>query len=213
MQEGHVLFFNRLNMEKSNLLNQKFGKLTVLEEFGKTPVGHITWKCLCDCGNTVVRTGTSIKRSKYSSCGCFTLKGNSNPLWKGFGEISAAWFYDKVVRAAKGYKGGRKIKEITIDVEYIWNLFLKQNRKCIYTNIELTFPITSTSSKQSNYTASLDRIDSNKGYIKGNVQWVHKKINIMKNIYSHDEFVTLCNLVSENNKKEELLAGGACEIN
>lgn len=49
-------------------------------------------------------------------------------------------------------------------------------------------------------TASLDRIDSNKGYIKGNVQWVHKKINQMKWLFSKNEFIELCVAVAKNNQ-------------
>ena len=49
-------------------------------------------------------------------------------------------------------------------------------------------------------TASLDRIDSNLGYVKGNVQWVHKHINVMKNIFNQDMFIFLCNQVTKTNK-------------
>jgi hypothetical protein len=47
---------------------------------------------------------------------------------------------------------------------------------------------------------SVDRIDSLRGYVEGNVQWVHKKINIMKNVYSQEEFIILCKQVVKHTK-------------
>lgn len=38
-------------------------------------------------------------------------------------------------------------------------------------------------------TASLDRIDSTKGYIHGNLQWIHKDLNQMKSNRTQDEFL------------------------
>lgn len=49
-------------------------------------------------------------------------------------------------------------------------------------------------------TVSLDRIDSNIGYIEGNVQWIHKALNNTKNTMPNDEFINWCKLVAENNK-------------
>ena len=55
-------------------------------------------------------------------------------------------------------------------------------------------------------TASLDRIDSSKGYTKSNIQWVHKDINKMKSDFSMLRFLELCyavlngRLLSENGK-------------
>jgi hypothetical protein len=48
--------------------------------------------------------------------------------------------------------------------------------------------------------ASLDRIDSSKGYIDGNVQWVHKEVNEMKMQATQNEFIEYCNLVAEFNR-------------
>jgi hypothetical protein len=48
------------------------------------------------------------------------------------------------------------------------------------------------------HTASLDRIDSSKGYCEDNVQWVHKDINRMKNTFDQDYFISLCKLIAEN---------------
>ena len=39
------------NRRRENLLNLKFGKLTVIEYIGSCKKGSL-WKCLCDCGNT-----------------------------------------------------------------------------------------------------------------------------------------------------------------
>lgn len=49
---------------------------------------------------------------------------------------------------------------------------------------------------------SIDRIDSNIGYEEGNIQWVDKRINMMKGSLSNEEFVELCTKVAEYNKKK-----------
>ena len=41
-------------------------------------------------------------------------------------------------------------------------------------------------------TASLDRIDSYKGYVKGNIQWVHSMVNMCKNKYEQHTFIEMC---------------------
>jgi hypothetical protein len=52
-------------------------------------------------------------------------------------------------------------------------------------------------------TASLDRIDSSKGYIIGNVQWAHKMVNRMKNDMPQEEFIEFCrDIISTNPIKE-----------
>ena len=57
------------------------------------------------------------------------------------------------------------------------------------------------SCENSKYTsASLDRIDSSKGYIEGNVQWVHKDINKIKTDMSDNKFIEWCKLIAEYNK-------------
>ena len=48
------------------------------------------------------------------------------------------------------------------------------------------------------YTASLDRIDSNKGYIKGNVQFISTAINYMKNNMSNEDTIKLCKIIAKH---------------
>jgi hypothetical protein len=49
-----------------------------------------------------------------------------------------------------------------------------------------------------NETASLDRIDSSKGYVVGNVQWVHSMVNMCKNKYPEQDFIDMCLAVTKN---------------
>lgn len=66
-----------------------------------------------------------------------------------------------------------------------------QDGRCAFTNLILGFAPKYRNDLQLQ-TASLDRIDSSKGYVKNNVQWVHKTINIMKQAQSNEEFIKLC---------------------
>jgi len=83
---------------------------------------------------------------------------------------------------------------VEVDIKYCWNLFLEQNRTCALSGIKLTF-----SNQSKIQTASLDRINSSLGYVKENLQWVHKTINLMKRNLTTDEFVEFCKKVVENN--------------
>ena len=87
---------------------------------------------------------------------------------------------------------------MNINIEYAWELFLTQNKKCALTGIDLIFESNSKNSTQRN--ASLDRIDNTKGYIKGNIQWVDKRLNVMKMDLSLDFFLNACKMVTEYKK-------------
>ena len=81
--------------------------------------------------------------------------------------------------------------------EFLYSLYLKQNKKCTITGRDIFLAKNIKEYKKN--TASLDRIDSKKGYNKKNVQWVHKNINIMKWDFDIKYFIELCILVAKNN--------------
>ncbi len=172
-----------------DLTNEKFGKLTALHLHPTRKENKLRmWVCLCECGNTKIVPTKFLRSGMTSTCGCGAhpnKKSNSN--WKGFGEIPLD-FYTTVKRNAES----RSIK-FEVSIEYLWDLFLKQQRKCALSDLPIQFG--RTNKDRINTTVSVDRIDSKKGYVKGNVQWVHKKINIMKNVYTQEEFIELCKLV------------------
>lgn len=64
-------FFIGDNMSrKINLIGERIGRLTVMQEIGKTKDNHILWECLCDCGKTTNVRSTHLKRKAIRSCGC-----------------------------------------------------------------------------------------------------------------------------------------------
>jgi archaellum component FlaC len=74
---------------------------------------------------------------------------------------------------------------------------LKQNKLCALSGLPIKFA--RANKRTSETSASLDRIDSTKNYVEGNVQWVHKEVNIMKNVYNQEHFIEMCKLIANNN--------------
>lgn len=52
------------------LIGKRFGKLEVIEEFGRNSKRGVQWLCLCDCGNTAIRIATALISGRTMSCGC-----------------------------------------------------------------------------------------------------------------------------------------------
>lgn len=55
----------------SDIEGVRFGRLLVIKRNDVDVSGHVRWKCLCDCGATVVISGTSLRLGITKSCGCF----------------------------------------------------------------------------------------------------------------------------------------------
>ena len=52
-----------------DLTGMKYGRLTVVE-FDRLQNHKTYWKCVCDCGLTVIATGNNLRSGNTSSCGC-----------------------------------------------------------------------------------------------------------------------------------------------
>lgn len=91
-----------------------------------------------------------------------------------------------------------RTKSVDVTIEDLKERWELQNGVCEFSGVQLTLSSYSKINKNPIYTASLDRIDSGKGYIKGNIRWVSRSINYMKNDMSDDMVWELCNLIKEN---------------
>ena len=190
-----------MKIKIQDITGQLFGKLTAIE-LDETLSGKgkgSFWKCKCDCGNTKTVHLNNLRRGNTKSCGCMWMgwnghrygKSSNHPSYTGVGDMPGT-YYSQIKRSAK-----ERNMEFNLSKEYLWNLFLKQNRKCALSGIDISFR---TNQHIADGTASLDRVNSTKDYIEGNVQWVHKDINNMKQKYSNEYFLSLCKSVSEYRK-------------
>jgi hypothetical protein len=146
---------------------------------------HRTWICKCDCGNIHKTLATNLLTEKIKSCGCLgSSYGKNNVNWKGYEEISGQYWKSLQIRAK------RKSLPVSISMREAWNKFISQRKTCALSGLPLTFP--KNRRERSEATASLDRIDSSKGYVPGNIQWVHKDVNTMKMDFPEKYFFGLC---------------------
>lgn len=49
---------------------KRFGRLVVMDYAGRWKSRKFLWKCLCDCGATIVATGNCLVTGRTTSCGC-----------------------------------------------------------------------------------------------------------------------------------------------
>jgi len=182
-----------------DLVGQRFDHLVVLSlDHTERKNNHSArfWKCKCDCGNEKVLRYDLLKYRPHRSCGHVQCHHKSHPhgkqskVWKGYGDISAAYYRNVQSNAkTRNFDFGADVT-----LEYLWELFKKQEKKCALTGMALSFNVADSTNDG---TASLDRIDAKLGYVRGNVQWIHKDINRMKQHYSESYFIEMCNKVSD----------------
>lgn len=149
-------------------------------------------KAICFCGRTFTTTRRNLVHNKPKSCGCYKSAGLNHYKFKGTGEISLTYF-----NRMKSNAFHRNI-DFKINIEQLWDLFLKQKRKCALSGMDIIF--STRGDKKNTPTASLDRIDSSKGYEIDNIQWAHKDINRMKMDMRQDKFINLCQTIAKFNE-------------
>lgn len=173
------------NKEQSVKPGDSFNQWTVIRKVKKG-----LYECQCSCGTIRSVFVTHLRRGASKSCGHGRPKGSKHYLYGGYGEISGN-YWDQIRGGWRRSERPSRTRQFSITIEYAWRLFLKQKRCCALSGLPLAM-----SKDRIAHTASLDRIDSTKGYVQGNIQWVHKDINRMKNIFPQPRFIELCTAVA-----------------
>lgn len=154
-------------------------------------------KCL-ECSN-IYNTGHSILNRKSKGIGlgkcnnCYSPDMKSKKKHLMLTKNISLTHYNKIQRQAE-------LRGIKFDVtpQYLESIF---NGVCYFSGIEINIGTYSRSKGVSDLgNASLDRLDSNKGYIENNVVWVYKPINVMKHTLTKDGFIDLCEKIFLNKK-------------
>ena len=79
--------------------------------------------------------------------------------------------------------------ECNLTLEYLKDLWDKQQAICPVTGITMTMYPTTNWGRATPYQASLDRIDNDKGYIKGNVRFVVLIFNYARNTFADQDVI------------------------
>ena len=169
----------------------------------------------CECCNKAFERSSSqhkyqIKKGRRSFCSrsCGTRYYNlqdPNPrsekpvdisLYSGNRRDEFTGFREFIVRINKRAKTNNKfVCQLTLqDLKDVWG---EQEGKCPYTGLALELPNAKKPCKNRLAKASLDRIDSSKGYTKDNVQFMSPYINFMKNDLTQAEFILLLTLIKK----------------
>lgn len=203
---GSIQWFLHINklIHNYDLTGKTFGRLFVIKQVGTNKHRDVLYQCQCSCINKTIKiiSDDSLNSGKVVSCGCYRKEQVHKGLYKGTKDISGHYF-SQLLFGAKS-----RNLEFAITILYIQELLEKQNYRCALSGLSIKGsknPNSKHTSTYSEQTASLDRIDSSKGYIEGNVQWVHKDTNFMKQEYSQEYFIQMCrNVVNYQDKKLEI---------
>lgn len=133
------------------------------------------------CGSEFLTTPRKVFSGHTKSCGCASLGKRTGSKY-----LSGS-FLDRCRRGAKTRKIAWNLSKEQLD-----RLMESQNFSCALTGRQLKFGYIHLSE----YTASIDRIDSQHGYSFDNVQILHSDVNMAKQSLSQSDFITLCKEVA-----------------
>lgn len=166
----------------------RFGSRVVIStETKSNGRGDRLWLVECDCGDRQWKKAGRIsagRSPKCRSCKIDQQKAASSESFPSF-----------IIYEAKN-RAERRGLSFNLTPEYLEDLYQLQGCRCAYTGLRLKSD-PDKKIRTRGTTLSVDRIDSSKGYVKGNIQIVHKRINSMKNDLTHEQFVQACKLVAQ----------------
>lgn len=142
---------------RTDLVGQRFGRLTVLGRAGRTSYGQARWLCRCDCGNehTVLHSG--LKNGSTKSCGCLQRDLKLEPEEAGRRSLYAQ------------YKHSAKKKGIPFELEYTQFIEIA-TAKCFYCDAEPSRIHKAGHNRGECVANGIDRVANNgDGYVAGNV--------------------------------------------
>lgn len=150
-----------------------------------------------------INRAKKLKRKIFCSLSCSwkfnpeNSKGNLNNLRKGSlkDDLSPFRWFTKTIR--------QRNKDNDIDETYLKKLWEQQKGICPLTSWQLELPTGTEGWKneQNIKRASLDRIDSNQGYVRGNVRFISIMANYAKNIFSDKDLLYFCRSVANQHNK------------
>ena len=161
-------------------IGDKYKSWTVIGGPKLSDYGSQLYEVQCDCGtvkwvqaNELTNPNRNFKCAKCAAKERGAAQAERNGK---IGELTLTRF-TKLQRSAE-----KRNIEFLVSLEYLSNLYESQNHICAITGRHIN----------SIDEASLDRIDSSKGYIEGNVQWTTYQANVSKHTMTMEELYQFC---------------------
>ena len=171
-------------------IGDKIAEWTVIQE-SFSDKGIMKSLCQCSCGQKQIVENRSLNN---------TLEGKMNHRTTSCGCTRRVDIYAQYLRTIERGAKGRGL-ELSITATDIKELLEKQNHKCALSGLDIQLSNTyNAQTKNSVNDASIDRIDSSKGYTIDNIQWVNKYINFMKQDINQGDFINFCHIISNHQK-------------
>lgn len=159
----------------------------------KTQKYGVNSRCKLCANAATVKWASENRDKRLANCRLYELKNKETIATRKKNKRESMTLDDRLKYLIKNAKD-RKEYLVSIDTDYLFSVYEKQNGLCVYTKLPLL-----AIGNQLN-TMSLDRIDSNKHYTEDNIQLVCVAINKMKLNYTEDQFINLCQLVTQHSK-------------
>lgn len=189
-------------------IGKKYGKLEVIRFLHRDRNRKKMWECKCECGGICSVRSNDLICGKQKSCGCELKKSAKKNMKlandamrnysKKFKEIDLSLGIGDIGRKELDYFKNNAVSrglKYALSDEFLWELYLGQDKKCNLSGLNIWFE---NKYRKIPRTASLDRIDNSVGYVVGNVQWLHKDVNMLKFRWSQKDLLILCKLIYEH---------------
>lgn len=183
-----------------------YGSWTVIStnyERKNSKTGGLKQEVQCQCGYTRYLELHQLKIGRTKQCLMCASK-NRLEVYKDLIPIR----YAKRIKCEANKRG--LVYNLTL--EDLYTKYTTQQKRCAISGVELNMPLVNLYRYEKNknfvnsknFTASLDRIDSKKGYTIDNIQWVHKDINKMKMDLPEEDFFRMVKQIYEHKQLNQL---------
>ncbi len=147
-----------------------------------------------------------VGRNNYCSHSCCSRavknpRLRSHEVLHNVADLSLFKYYYKMVQ--NRIKRHPDFNLTILDIKEQWE---KQKGICPYSGVQLSLRKLNEKRTDLIYEASIDRIDSSKGYIVGNIQFVSIPINYMKSTMNHEQMLDLCKIIAKFHTKKKRTA-------
>lgn len=187
----------RAACDRANALKgQKFGLWTVIGNArGRTSKNGgrehgIQVDVQCECGLIRSEAVSRLVKGKTKRCRDCSKRMRSQEKFAGI----PGRLWNTIKRGAI-----KRNLEFDLTPQYAWELFVGQHGLCALSGVPIVFDYYN----KRNTTASLDRVDNDRGYLADNIQWVHKDINRMKWVLPQDYFINMCRSVADTHREPD----------